>query len=100
MNAKQARAYANQQLAQLSEQNRLILSQIMSSIKKAIDEDPTKTYVTVAIPPKQVIASLEGPEYGYETAIVTAGPNESELKISWAEGGIKQYGNATDYYNK
>lgn len=92
MNAKEAREYAKQQLSVVQGNNKLIFDSIIDAIKTEISRDPTKNFIAIEIPPKQVIAWLESKEYGYETAQYQTGPNESSLKISWDENGIKVYG--------
>lgn len=91
MNAKQAREYAKQLLTKVEGANKEVFDLIVLEIKKSIENDPTKTYLITELPPKQVIAWLEGVEY--ETAICQTGMNEQSLKISWSEEGLKMYGN-------
>ena len=93
MNAKEAREYAQKLLTKVDGKNKDVFDEILLSIQYSIDSDPTRTYITCSDVPKQVIAWLESKDYGYETCPYQLGPNESGLKISWAEEGIKMYGN-------
>lgn len=94
MNAKQAREYAQKLLTNIEGENVIVFDQVLEQIKDTMDGDPTKTYIIIPGDlPKQVVAWLESKDYGYETAYCQLGPNESGIKISWAEEGIKMYGN-------
>lgn len=94
MNAKEAREYAKKQMSVVEGKNVPIFNETIGIIKKAIEDDPTKSYISVESLPKQVIGWLENA--GYETASYQVGPNETGLKISWSEEGIKMY----NHYDK
>lgn len=89
MNAKEARTYAQKLLTVIDGCNKDVFLGILQQIHDAIDNDPSKTYIIIDIPPKQVIAWLESKEYGYETAEYRSGENDFSLKVSWAEEGLK-----------
>jgi hypothetical protein len=96
MNAKEARAYAQKLLTVVEGENKKTFDCILMHIKEAIDKDPTCTYTFIDMPRKQIIAWLESDKYGYETAPYQSGTNETSLKISWSEEGIKAY----NHYDK
>jgi hypothetical protein len=96
MNAKEARAYAQKLLTVVEGENKKTFERILMYIKEVIDKDPTCTYAYIDMPPKQIIAWLESDKYGYETAPCQSGINETALKISWSEEGIKAY----NHYDK
>lgn len=91
MTAKEARDYAKKRLSIVEGENKELFQAILDEITHNIELDPTRTFISISVPPRQIIAWLESPGYGYETKIVQCGPAESELKISWSEDSMKMY---------